>query len=529
VSGEEADQHRPPFGSVPLTDETVQFRVWAPNATKVAVRLSERGHRLRDEGDGVFAAEVPAVAGDDYTYVLDGERELADPCSRFQPYGVSGPSRIVDPGGFAWTDDDWPGLVLGDLVLYELHVGAFTRAGTFAAVCDRLPALKELGVTAIQLMPVATFPGSRNWGYDGVYTFAPHPVYGDPQALAGLVDAAHGIGLGVLLDVVYNHIGPGSERISAFGPYFTDAHETAWGDALDYSRRGVREWAAQNAEMWVRDFHVDGLRLDAVDAIHDDSRPHILAELAERVRLVRPTALVTSETEPNDLRPITEWGHDAQWADETHHLLHVLLTGEQDGYYEAYRPSVEDLGRQLRRRPPERLIVASQNHDQVGNRAFGDRPDSDELRIRAVTILLALQTPLLFMGEEYGERRPFQFFTDHPDPAIAEATRSGRRREFARFSSFAGGDLPDPQDPETFERSKLDPSGGDPSLRALYQELLSLRRRLPRRLDVEADEEAMVLRLRRGPVEALLNFAERDQEDLPAHGVDLRDLRRSGS
>jgi maltooligosyltrehalose trehalohydrolase len=384
-------------------------------------------------------------------------------------------------------------------VLYELHVGTFSAEGTFDGVIPRLPELRELGVTAIELMPIATFPGNRGWGYDGLYTWAPHAAYGGPEGLARLVEAAHGEGLGVVLDVVYNHVGPGNEALRAFGPYFTDRHETFWGDAIDFAQPAVREWAIQNAETWVRDYGIDGLRLDATHAVFDDSPKHVLAELAERVH----PALVTSEMETGDLRPIEEWGHDAQWADELHHELHVLLTGERDGYYADYG-SLEGLAAQIERKPSERLVVCSQNHDQVGNRAFGDRPRPEELRLRAAVTLFAPQTPLLFQGEEYGEQRPFLFFTDHIDPAIAEATREGRRREFAEFAAFSGEEVPDPQAPETFERSKLDPSGGDAELRGFYRELLALRRELPR--EVSTSVEGSVLRVRRGDVELVADF-----------------------
>jgi len=502
----------PQLGAVPVADGSVAFSVWAPNANTVAVRIGGRDHELDAGEDGVFEGEVAVAVGTDYVYVLDGRSERPDPCSRAQPAGIRGASRIVDPNGFEWTDDDWPGLALDELVIYELHVGTFSPPGTFAGVAERLAELRDLGVTAIELMPIATFPGNRNWGYDGVYAYAPHPAYGGPEGFARLVEEAHRHGLGVILDVVYNHIGPGCEAITGFGPYFTDRHSTFWGDALDYGRRGVREWAIQNAELWIRDYHVDGLRLDATHAIFDDSEPHVLAELAGRVRAADPRALVTSEMETGDLRPIEDWGHDAQWADELHHVLHVLLTGEREGYYAEYRPSVEDLGRTLVRTPAERLVVCSQNHDQVGNRALGDRQKPDELPLRAATLLLAPQTPLLFMGEEYGEQRPFQFFTDHIDPAIAEATRDGRRREFEAFSAFSGQDVPDPQDPQTFERSKLDPAAGDPEVLDLYKRLLELRRELPREIGVEAHENAGVLRIRRGDVEAVLDFSARRVE-----------------
>jgi maltooligosyltrehalose trehalohydrolase len=398
------------------------------------------------------------------------------------------------------------GITLDELVLYELHVGTFSVEGTFAGVIPRLRELRELGVTAIELMPVATFPGERGWGYDGLYTWAPHRAYGGPEGLLRLVEAAHREGLGVVLDVVYNHVGPGNEALRAFGPYFTDRYETFWGDAIDYSQPAVREWAIQNAEMWVRDYGIDGLRLDATHAVSDDSPKHVLAELAERVR----PALVISEMATGDLRPIEEWGHDAQWADELHHELHVLLTGEHDGYYAEYG-SLEGLAAQLDRKPPERLVVCSQNHDQVGNRAFGDRPRPEELRLRAAVTLFAPQTPLLFQGEEYGEQRPFLFFTDHVDPAIADATREGRRREFAAFAEFHGREVPDPQDRATFAASKLTRTGEPEGLRDLYAELLRVRRELPPGdADViDHDEHAGWLRVRRGPFVLIANFSRK--------------------
>jgi maltooligosyltrehalose trehalohydrolase len=493
------------LGAVPR-EGVVDFEVWAPLASRVAVRINGSAHPL-EHRDGSWTGSVEA-RGDRYVYVVDGV-ECADPCSRFQPEGVRGPSAIVDPSAFEWHAKDWPGLDLETLVLYELHIGTFTDEGTFEAATRHFGELAELGVTAIEVMPIATFPGNRNWGYDGLFTYAPHPVYGGPAGFARMVDAAHAAGLGVVLDVVYNHVGPGNELLRAFGPYFTDRFETFWGDALDYSQRGVREWAIQNAEGWIRDYRVDGLRLDAVHAVFDSSDEHVLAELARRVRELEPRTIVTAEMETDDLRPIQQWRHDAQWADELHHELHVLLTGERDGYYEAYG-SLDGLSTQLRRRPPERLIVCSQNHDQVGNRALGDRPDRSEHRIRAAVTLFAPQTPLLFMGEEYGARTPFLFFTDHIDPQIADATREGRRREFAKFAAFAGEDVPDPQDPQTFERSKLDRSERNDELREHYKQLLALRRRLPRDISVELD--GRVLRAKRGTAGLVADFDTKSAE-----------------
>jgi maltooligosyltrehalose trehalohydrolase len=509
LPGEGREPLRRRLGAVPLGGGSVELRVWAPAARSLAVDLADGRHELEPAGDGLYEARFPATDGDEYLLVVDGAETYPDPCSRAQPHGVRGPSAIVDPAGFAWTDDAWQGVSLDELVIYELHVGTFSDEGTFDGVVPRLRGLRELGVTAVELMPVATFPGERGWGYDGLYAYAPHRAYGGPAGLARLVDAAHGEGLAVLLDVVYNHVGPGNEALRAFAPYFTSRHETFWGDAIDYAERGVREWAIQNAEQWVRDYHFDGLRLDAVHAIYDDSPVHICAELAARVRDAAPRGLLISEMEVDDWRPIEEWGHDAQWADRSHHELHVLLTGELDGYYRDYG-SVTALADDLRGRgrDPRRLVVCAQNHDQVGNRAVGDRLPPDALRVAAAVTLFSPCTPLLFMGEEYLEENPFQFFTDHVDPEIAEATRTGRRREFQAFAAFAGQDVPDPQAVETFLRSKLAPREPDP----LYRELLELRTRLPRELHAEVDGGAQVLRLRRGDVELVADFRARRVE-----------------
>jgi maltooligosyltrehalose trehalohydrolase len=484
---------------VPLGDGTVELCVWAPGARAVSVRSDEEVALER-----VGVCWIGKFRGDDYRVVVE-EDAWPDPWSRWQPEGVKGPSRVLDTSAFEWSDAGWNGVPLDDLVIYELHVGTFSEEGTFDGVIPQLPDLRELGVTAIELMPVATFPGNRGWGYDGLYTYAAHPAYGGPHGLARLVDAAHAERLGVILDVVYNHVGPGDEALRAFGPYFTDRHETFWGDALDYGQRGVREWAIQNAEQWVRDFHVDGLRLDAVHAIFDDSALHVCAELKQRVG----NALVISEMEVGDWRPIDEWGHDAQWADRSHHELHVLLTGEREGYYADYG-SVASLAEDLAGagHDPRRSVICAQNHDQVGNRALGDRLPEDALRVAAAVTLFSPCTPLLFMGEERFERAPFQFFTDHIDPAIAEATRAGRKREFAEFASFTGEEVPDPQALETFLRSKLRPGEPDP----LYRELLALRRELPRELEAEVDEEAKTLRLRRGNVTLVADFDNRRVE-----------------
>jgi maltooligosyltrehalose trehalohydrolase len=474
------------LGAIPRGCGLVDFSVWAPNARSVSVL----GRELDPGDDGIYSGTVETQPGDDYTYRLDGGEEWPDPCSRFQPEGVRGPSRVVDTAAFEIR----PGPKLDELVLYELHLGTFSEQGTFDGAVARLPELAAAGITAIEVMPIATFPGNRGWGYDGLYTFAPHPAYGGPEGFARLVDAAHAAGLGVILDVVYNHVGPGDEALEAFGPYFTTRYETFWGKAIDYSQRAVREWAIQNAELWIRDYKVDGLRLDAVHSIFDDESPvHVCAELKQRVG----DAIVTSEMEIGDLRPVEEWGHDAQWADSLHHALHALLTAERDGYYEPFG-SIEDVARELRRAEP-RFVVCAQNHDQVGNRAVGDRLTPEQDRVALSAVLFSRAIPLVFMGEEYGETRPFQFFTDHIDPFIADATREGRKTEFERFRGF-DGEVPDPQAEETFLHSKLDPK----PVEDWFCEAVALRRVLPDELEVEVD--GPLLRARRGPHTLTLDF-----------------------
>jgi maltooligosyltrehalose trehalohydrolase len=525
-----------PLGAFPGAGGTT-FRVWAPKPRTLALRAGKRRFELEHAGHGIFEAELPVAAGEDYAYVVNGRR-VPDPCTRWQPAGLRGPSRVLDTAAFDWTDGDWRGVALGDLVLYELHVGTFTPEGTFEAAIPHLRDLRELGVTAIELMPVAEFPGRHGWGYDGVYLNAAHSAYGGPLGLQRLVDAAHAEGLAVVLDVVYNHIGASGVRaMSAFGPYFTDKHETFWGRAVNFDDEHcdpVRAWVQQSAEGWIRDFHVDGLRLDAVHAIFDQSAEHIVATIARRAHALDERALVIAESGLNDPKVMRGadrggWGCDAAWADDFHHALRVLLTGDHDGYYAEFgevaqlakafrRPHVHD-GRYSAYRgrcfgapapdvPPERFVVFCQNHDQVGNRAFGDRLPERVRPLAAFCTLLAPFTPMLFMGEEHGESAPFQFFSDHIDPKIATATREGRRREFARFAQFAGQDVPDPQDPATFERSKLTREG-DPQLRVLYRALLDARRDLPSAEadEVTFDEAARRLLVRRGEYTLACNFA----------------------
>jgi maltooligosyltrehalose trehalohydrolase len=488
------------LGAIPGPDATTTFRVWAPAAARVDVRVGGESLPLAPERDGLFAGVLRTPPGTDYVYVLDGGRAYPDPCSRYQPEGVLGPSRVVELPPVPCV-----GSSLDDLVVYELHVGTFSSEGTFAGVVPYIGGLRELGVTAIELMPVATFPGDRGWGYDGLYTFAPHPAYGGPEGLTRLVAAAHGEGLGVILDVVYNHLGPGSEALNAFGPYLSEDVQTFWGAGLDFSQVGVREWAIQNALAWVEDYGIDGLRLDAVQAIRDPSTRHVLDELAGRVHATAPHALVIAETSVDDDQPLEDWRHDARWADGLHHALHARLTGEREGYYAPFG-SLDDVVAQLGRRPAEQHIVCAQDHDQVGNRALGDRLPPDALRVASAVVLFSAHTPLLFMGEEYGETSPFQFFTDHVSPEIASAAREGRKREFAAWSAFSGEDVPDPQDEETFLRSKLS-RVETPGVRDRYRRLLALRRTLPREMQAEA--HGSKLTLRRGHATLVADFDAR--------------------
>jgi maltooligosyltrehalose trehalohydrolase len=503
-----------------VVDEGVAFSVWAPRADAVAVRVAGRGRLpLEARGDGVWAGcFLGAAAGDDYRFELtgpEGTATLPDPVSRHQPAGVHGPSRVVDPARHAWSDAGWAGRPLAAQVLYELHVGTFTDAGTFDGAIADLARLAALGVTTVELMPVAEFPGARNWGYDGVHLYAPQSTYGGPDGLRRLVDAAHAARLGVVLDVVYNHLGPEGNVLSRYGPYFTDRYRTPWGNAVNYDDAGcdeVRRFVLDNARYWVTEFHVDGLRLDAVHAIFDAGARPLLAELAaavhETAAALGRRVDVIAESDLNDARLVRDpgrggYGLDAQWSDDFHHAVHAALTGERDGYYGDFG-GVAPVAKSLRDRfvydgarsafrgrrhggpagdvPGDRFVVFTQNHDQVGNRARGERlaalTDAPRDRLGAALLLLAPYVPLLFMGQEYGETNPFLYFTDHQDPALVAAVRAGRRAEFAAFAWQ--GDVPDPQAPETFARSRLDRTRvgtpGHGELFALYHDLLALRR-----------------------------------------------------
>jgi maltooligosyltrehalose trehalohydrolase len=497
-----------------------RFRVWAPGKKRVdLVSDGKRAPMVESEGGWREAPDAAADPGTRYGFSIESGETRPDPRSTSQPDGVLGLSEVVDHGLYSWTDSSWGGLSLPGLVLYELHVGTFSHEGTFDGVISHLPHLVELGVDAIELMPVAEFSGNRGWGYDGVDFFAPHHAYGGPAGLKRLVDACHATGLGVVLDVVYNHAGPVGNFLGEFGPYFTDRHRTAWGAPFNFDGDGcdeVRRFVVDNALMWIRDYHLDGLRLDAVHAIVDESRRHILEQLATEVHAaaaeLHRSVVVIAETDANDprlvrSREIGGYGLDATWADDWHHALHVALTGERTGYYEDFNSPgmLEKALRQAwvydgvwsRRRqkmrgqkptglPPDTFVVAVQNHDQVGNRAAGERIAAlvDEGRLKAAAALLLTTpfTPLLFQGEEWAANSPFQYFTDHADRGLGTVVAEGRRREFAAFG-WKPVDVPDPQDPATFERSKLNWRELDePYHRGMlewYRGLIGLRRRLP--------------------------------------------------
>ena len=511
--------HAMPFGADALAQGGVRFRLWAPAASKVDLVLEneEKTLEMKEAGDGWFERIEPAARpGTRYRYRVDGATLVPDPASRFQPEDAEGPSEVVDPqNDYDWKATAWRGRPWEEAVVYELHVGTFTAQGTFAGASRKLEHLRKLGVTAIELMPLSDFCGRRNWGYDGVLPYAPDSRYGRPEELKGLIDAAHGAGLMVILDVVYNHFGPKGNYLGLYAPqFFTERHKTPWGAAIDFSHPSVREYFIHNALYWLTEYRFDGLRFDAVHAIHDDSPKHMLSELSERVRGEiggdRHVHLIL-ENDANQARFLGEGKYTAQWNDDAHHGYHVLATGESDGYYAAYadgparhlarclaegfayQGEVSPFSKAPRGEPSSHLSPLAfvdflQNHDQVGNRALGERlvALSEERIVRTLSAiqLLAPSPPLLFMGEEWGCRQPFLFFCDFSGP-LGEAVRKGRREEFARFAAFADPSsrqrIPDPLAESTFKRSTLrwkdSESAAGASWLAHYGALLELRAR----------------------------------------------------
>jgi maltooligosyltrehalose trehalohydrolase len=524
-----------PLGSNYLGDGRCGFRVWAPQAQKVDVHIvapHDRLEPLKRDLRGYHQAIVDTVTpGSLYLYRLDGIKDRPDPASRHQPRGVHGPTEVIDPD-FPWEDHWWTGLPLRDYLIYELHVGAYTPEGTFDAVIPHLNDLRDFGVTALELMPIAQFAGTRNWGYDGVYLFAPQNSYGGPGGLKRLVNACHRAGMAVILDVVYNHLGPEGNYLSDFGSYFTERYRTPWGAAMNFDgpeSDEVRWFFVHNALRWINEFHIDALRLDAVHAIVDFSAPPFLEELATLVhehaeRIGRRVYLI-AESNLNDaklIRPreLSGYDLDAQWNDDFHHALHALLTGERTGYYEDFG-TVQHLARAFtdgfvysgqysayrrhrygtssRHLPAWKFVVCAQNHDQVGNRMLGERLSQlvcfERLKLAAGTVLLSPFVPLLFMGEEYGETAPFPYFISHSDHALVEAVRAGRREEFSAFRWR--GELLDPQDEATFLRAKLDHAlrsqGHHRVLRDFYRELIRLRSSLPALHDLSNDRMEVII------------------------------------
>ena len=558
---------RVPLGARVLEDNCCEFRVWAPQREKVELHIvapRERRVAMSKTENGYHEVIVDDCGeGTRYLYVLDGGDERPDPASRYQPDGVHKASEVI-ASDFEWHDEGWTGIPLEDYVVYELHVGTFTPEGTFDAIIPRLDKLKELGITVVELLPVAQFPGERNWGYDGVYVGAAQNSYGGPRALKRLVDACHQRGLAIVLDIVYNHLGPEGNYLSQFAPYFTDRYKTPWGLALNFDgphSDDVRWFFIHNALQWIDEFHIDGLRVDAVHAIVDHSAEPFLQDLNvavhARAKELGRRVYSIAESDLNDPRvimPREDFGldFDSQWADDYHHSLHVLLTGEQDGYYSGFPRKVSNLARVLetgylyvgqhspyrgrkyglkpKTRDGMRFVVSMQNHDQVGNRMLGERlteiASHEQARLAAAAIILSPFLPMLFMGEEYGEKAPFQYFTSHGDADLIEAVRKGRREEFDDFAW--NGEPPDPHDEETFRRSKLNWSllenEDHQSMWRLYRELLALRRGTPalRRLDLDAvemhpDNEKQVLVVRREDTLTAFNFSDRAQTiDVPA-------------
>jgi maltooligosyltrehalose trehalohydrolase len=532
----------------------ISFRLWAPNANQVELKIgSDFFGMTRGDGNWWRAEIPPAKTGIDYAFVLDGGEPVPDPRSPWQPNGIHGCSRTLDHGAFSWTDQRWQAKPLSSAIVYELHVGTFTPQGTFIAAIDKLDYLVDLGVTHIELMPVAEFSGTHGWGYDGVDLYAPHHAYGEPDDLKRLVDATHARGLAVILDVVYNHLGPAGNYLARFGPYFTQRYATPWGQALNFDGAGsdeVRQFFCDNALMWLRDYHFDGLRIDAVHAILDTSAIHFLEQLAGEVadlqaQTDRQLALIAESdlNDPRIIRPreIGGYGMHAQWSDDFHHALHCVLTGERAGYYRDFG-SLADLAKALQRvfvydgrysafrrrrhgRPPSGLSGHSflgylQTHDQIGNRAKGERSshlmNGGRLKIAAALVLTAPFIPTLFQGEEWGATSPFLYFTDHRDPELARNVTEGRRREFSSFG-WNPEEVPDPQAVETFERSKLNWTERDKEphagLLAWHRRLIELRQKIPSlsdgRLDkvgVSFDENGKWLVVKRGPVVVACNL-----------------------
>ena len=566
------------IGSNYLGDGRCEFTVWAPPHKDVAVQIVSPEKRLlpmQQDEQGYWKTTAEGIEpGTLYFYKITGDTDRPDPASHFQPNDVHEASAVVDHSKMNWTDADWSGIPLEEMIIYELHVGTFTPEGTFEAIIPRLRELREFGVNAIEIMPVAQFPGDRNWGYDGAYAYAVQNSYGGPEGFKKLVDAAHKEGVSVILDVVYNHFGPEGNYTSQYGPYFTEMYKTPWGMALNFDDKhsdGVRNYFIENPLYWFEHYHIDALRLDAVHAIFDLGAKHVLQEMADRVAELSDSVgrklYLIAESDLNDVRVIREkelggHGMDAQWSDDFHHVIHTLLTGEQKGYYQdfgkceqlakAYKNSFvydwkysrnrkKTFGSDASDRPGHQFVICTQNHDQVGNRMLGERlthlVSFEALKLAAGALLLSPNIPMLFMGEEYGEDSPFLYFVSHTDADLVEAVRRGRKEEFAAFHEE--GEFVDPFSLDAFRQSTLKwekrQEGKNKALLELYQHLIQLRRTIPalknldkQNLEASAVEEDKLVFLRRGSNESqiycIMNFNDKDVTFQPSSGGNWRKI-----
>ncbi|MCT7952003.1 malto-oligosyltrehalose trehalohydrolase [Ancylothrix sp. C2] len=554
------------LGAYYTGNETCEFTVWAPLLKEVALKIITPEERLipmkkEDEIEGFWKATVQGIKpGTQYYYQLEANKNLPDPASYYQPEGVHGPSQIIDPNSYEWKEQNWAGVPIQEMIIYELHIGTFTKEGTFEAAIPHLKNLKELGINAIEIMPVAQFPGNRNWGYDGVFPYAVQNTYGGPDGLKKFVDACHQHGISVILDVVYNHLGPEGNYLPEYGPYFTNKYRPIWGEALnfdDHYSDGVREYFLENALYWLRDFHIDGLRLDAIQAIFEVGARPFLQELSDHVAILgeelgRKLYLI-AESDLNDvkiLRPkeLGGFGLDAQWCDDFHHALHALLTGENDRYYQDYgkcehleksfRESFVFTGQYAPHRhrkhgnaskdqPAQQFVVFAQTHDQIGNRINGDRLSTtinfEALKLAAGAVFISPFLPFIFMGEEYGEPAPFYYFISHSDAQLIEMVRQDKKEEFKHFEGR--GEYQDPQGEETFNKCKLNwqlkQQGKHKTLWEWHQKLIEMRRTIPaikkldkNSLDVWSLEEEKIIFLRRwadnNQIFAIMNFNQNE-------------------
>ena len=509
-------------GAIINTRGVCNFNVWSPMAGRMELKIfgdNELRLPMNKVNNNFWTLAVENLhPGDKYFYVIDGNKSRPDPASYFQPEGVHGPSQVIDHNSFKWQDDNWSGATEADAIIYELHIGTFTEQGTFLSAVEKLDQLAELGITAIEIMPVSQFPGKRNWGYDGVYPYAPANAYGTPDEFKTLIQECHLRNIAVILDVVYNHFGPEGNYLNDYGPYFTDKYKTPWGLAINYDEAHsdqVRDYFIGNALYWLKQYHIDGLRLDAIHQIYDFSAAHILSEINKEVKALCHSdgkkRMVIAESDLNDIKVINDYSSDgyscsSQWSDDFHHALHSFITGERDGYYADFG-SAADLKKALESTfvfngiyspyrirkhgndatniSPEKFIIFTQNHDQVGNRAFGERLSNlistEALKLSGAVLLLSPYIPLIFMGEEYGETSPFQYFVEHGDPDLIKAVQNGRKQEFASFKWK--GEIPDPQSEKTFLNSKLkwdfNSDDNKKRIRKFYKTLISLRKNIP--------------------------------------------------